>query len=472
MPSTQKRTARVRTRRRATNGHRSTGRPSPKVYRARSESPVPGPEYLLLNRVRSGAADRSDLDLLTKGLSWRRIPEQPPERSLLIGPQRLHVIMVGWEFPPSHSGGLGVHSFELCKELTRMGHRVTFLSPFSGPFTAIPGVTFRHPGDAVDDSPWYPPAYWTGEAPGSPFQSGTDGYNAWVAELPTPQGADTVHVHDWFGTVGGSRLARRLRVPLVLTIHSTEYDRSLDHPWEHILQREQFGVDQADRIIAVSNHLRRELIERYHAPPSRVRVIYNAVRPSPRLAPLEQSRQVVLYLGRLAAMKGVDTFLRATARIIATMPDTLFVVAGEGPEYPHLLTLAAHLGLSDRVLFLGHVTEEERVVLLASASVFVLPSIVEPFGIAALEAMAAGVPTIVSKTSGVAEIARSVFTVDFWDVDEFASRIAEILEYPELRFAMSEEGRREAVREGWAERALQTVGVYQEARQSYRRPVR
>jgi glycogen synthase len=138
-------------------------------------------------------------------------------------------------------------------------------------------------------------------------------------------------------------------------------------------------------------------------------------------------------------------------------------VAGEGPEFPNLLDLATHLGVADRVLFLGKVTEDERAVLLSSASVFVLPSVVEPFGIAALEAMAAGVPTIVSKTSGVAEIAQHVFAIDFWDVDEFASRIAELLEYPVLRATMGEGGRWDALKEGWPERALQTLGVYQEA---------
>jgi len=114
-------------------------------------------------------------------------------------------------------------------------------------------------------------------------------------------------------------------------------------------------------------------------------------------------------------------------------------------------------------MFLGKVSDEEREILLSGASVFVLPSVVEPFGIAALEAMAAGVPTIVSKTSGVAEISSGTFRVDFWDVDEFASRIAELLEYPTLRRTMGEEGRWEALREGWPERARETVAVYLEA---------
>lgn len=370
--------------------------------------------------------------------------------------------MVGWEFPPHHTGGLGVHCYELTKELTRMGHEVTFLTPFSGPFTPVDGVTFRWPGSEPEVDAALPGTYDFGPGPGPGALDAIDRYNDWVAALPGVESHDVVHVHDWFGTVGGARAAERAGRPLVMTVHSTEYDRSLGHPWDHILLREQFGLDHAARVIAVSRHLGHQLVERYHLPESRVRVIYNAVRPSPRLAPLERSRSIVLYVGRLAAMKGVDTFLRAAQRVAAESPGTLFVVAGEGPEYPRLLTLAAHLGISDSVLFLGRISEDERDLLLASASVFVLPSVVEPFGIAALEAMAAGVPAVVSKTSGVAEIADSVFAVDFWDIEEFASRIAELLHYPELRSAMGSRGRWVALREGWAERALQTVQVYAE----------
>jgi glycosyltransferase involved in cell wall biosynthesis len=342
---------------------------------------------------------------------------------------------------------------------------VTFLSPSGGPFTPVPGVTFRHPGEKTGGpTPDFPPAYWAGGTPDSPFTDATDGYNSWVSELKTTDPFDVIHVHDWFGTVGATALARRLRVPLIMTVHSTEYDRSLGHPWDHILHREEIGIGAAARVIAVSRHLRQQLIDRYGAKPSKVRVIYNAVRPSERLERIDPEKRIVLYVGRLAMMKGVDTFLRAAAQVVPSFADVLFVIAGEGPEYERLIQLAASLGIGDRVMFLGKVSEEEREVLLAGASVFVLPSVVEPFGIAALEAMAAGVPTIVSKTSGVAEMSRgTVFKVDFWDVNEFASRISELLEYPTLRATMGDQGRWAALREGWPERARETLVVYLEA---------
>ena len=372
--------------------------------------------------------------------------------------------MVGWEFPPNHTGGLGVHSYEMTRELTRLGHRITFLTPFTGPFTPVPGVTFRYPGQPRNGTPAeFPPAYWAGSVPGSPFTDSIDGYNAWVGALTDLPPVDVVHVHDWFGTLGARALAERLHRPLVMTVHSTEYDRSLGHPWDHILYREQAGIDAASRVIAVSWHLRQQLIDRYRAEPRKVHVVYNAVRPSERLERIDPSKRFILYIGRLAAMKGVDTFLRAAGRMADAFPDVLFVVAGEGPEYARLITLATRLGIGERVMFLGKVSDEEREILLSGASVFVLPSVVEPFGIAALEAMAAGVPTIISKTSGVAEMSSSSFRVDFWDVDEFASRMAELLEYPTLRATMGEQGRWEALREGWPERARETVVVYLEA---------
>jgi glycogen synthase len=406
----------------------------------------------------------SRLDELARVRAAAPAPTWGMPRRLESSPRPLHVVMVGWEFPPSHTGGLGVHCYEMTRELSRLGHSVTFLTPFSGPFTPVTGVKFRHPGESTPGSaPQYPSAYWTGATPDSPFADAIDGYNAWVAGLSDLGPLDVVHVHDWFGTLGARELAARLNRPLVMTVHSTEYDRSLGHPWERILYREQTGITAASRVIAVSRHLRRQLIDRYGANPRKVRVIYNAVRPSDRLERIDPTKRFVLYVGRLAAMKGVDTFLKAAARIAPTFPDVLFVIAGEGPEYARLIHLAARLGIGDRVMFLGKVSDEEREDLLSGASLFVLPSVVEPFGIAALEAMAAGVPTIVSKTSGVAEMSSSSFRVDFWDVDEFASRIAELLEYPTLRATMGEQGRWEALREGWPERARETVAVYLEA---------
>lgn len=416
---------------------------------------------------------RERLTELSEALQWSRPPEPPPPPTQRVGIRHLHILMVGWEFPPSHSGGLGVHSYELVRELSRMGHRVTFLLPYAGQYSSVPGVELAWPGAARKPRRGARSTFGAYDRPLSPndgFLSTVDSYTEWIARYEPEAGTDLVHVHDWFGTEGGSRLAKQHQLPMVFTVHSTEYDRSLGHPWAEILGREQLGIREADRIIAVSKHLKQQLVDRYGAPADKIRVIYNAVRPPERLARIPPERPTVLYLGRLAAMKGVDTFLRAAAQVAPQIPDALFVVAGEGPEYPRLLALAAHLGIAERTLFLGRVTDEERTSLLARADVFVLPSVVEPFGIAALEAMASGVPTILSKTSGVAEVAGHAFAVDFWDIDEYASRMAELLSYPTLRRTMGEQGREQVLSTGWAERALETVGVYLEVLGAARPP--
>lgn len=432
----------------ASSVHRSTAHTGPhRRATTRKRRPV------LARRGRHEA-----LTALSQPLTWSRPPAPPPSGPSPFRP--LRILMVGWEFPPHHSGGLGVHCYELVRELAAVGHRISFLVPFADDYTPVPGVEMYWPGPPT--SPAVGGAYDLPISRDAPLFGTIEAYNEWIASFQPPTGIDVVHVHDWFGTVGGLRLARRLGCPLVVTIHSTEYDRSLGHPWEEILFREQVGIRTADRVIAVSRHLKQQLVDRYHAAPDRVQVIYNAVRPPPRVERISPAQPTVLYLGRLAAMKGVDTFLRAAARVSKLRPDALFVVAGEGPEFPRLLALAAHLGIADRALFLGRVTEEERIALLARADVFVMPSVVEPFGIAALEAMAAGVPTILSRTSGVSEVSGHSFTVDFWDIDEFASRMSELLAYPELGRIMGASGREDALRTGWAERALETLGVYSE----------
>ena len=273
-----------------------------------------------------------------------------------------------------------------------------------------------------------------------------------------------MHVHDWFGTLGGSLIAG---TPSPAVRHDRPLDRIRPlpgHPWEHILGREQLGIRAATRVIAVSRHLRQQLIDRYNADPKRVRVIYNAVRPTERLERIDPTKRIVLYVGRLAAMKGVDTFLRAAAKVNPVVPGRPVRDRGRGSGVPS--SRGARGPARDRgpgdVPRQGHRRGARdppggRVRLRSperSSNRSVSPR---------SKRWPRACPTIVSKTSGVAEISSGTFRVDFWDVDEFASRIAELLEYPTLRRTMGEEGRWEALREGWPERARETVAVYLDA---------
>ncbi|MCI4338396.1 MAG: glycosyltransferase, partial [Thermoplasmata archaeon] len=205
---------------------------------------------------------RTRLAELSEPLQWVRPAEAAAPAPTRAPPRRLHVLMVGWEFPPSHSGGLGVHSYELVRELSRMGHRVSFLLPYAGEYTQVPGVEILWPGAVRPRRAGAAApgrrlgAYDRPLSPSDGFLESVGSFTEWVARFESEVPVDVVHVHDWFGTEGGSRLARRLRRPLVFTVHSTEYDRSLGHPWQEILEREQLGLRQADRVIAVSKHLK------------------------------------------------------------------------------------------------------------------------------------------------------------------------------------------------------------------------
>ncbi|MGI0156674.1 MAG: glycosyltransferase, partial [Thermoplasmata archaeon] len=190
---------------------------------------------------------RTRLTELSEPLQWTRPPEPITPSPARVPLHRLHLLIVGWEFPPSHSGGLGVHSYELVRELSRMGHRVTFLLPFGGEYTAVPGVELVWPGATRPRSAGRAPserrgAYDRPLSPNDGFLQSVESFTEWVARFEPETPVDLVHVHDWFGTEGGSRLAHRLHRPLVFTVHSTEYDRSLGHPWADILQREQLGL--------------------------------------------------------------------------------------------------------------------------------------------------------------------------------------------------------------------------------------
>ena len=140
--------------------------------------------------------------------------------------------------------------------------------------------------------------------------------------------------------------------------------------------------------------------------------------------------------------------------------NTRFVVAGMGDMFPNLIDKALDMGISNYVIFTGLLTEEEVKHIYRIASVYVMPSVSEPFGITALEAISAGTPTIVSKTAGVAEAFRNCLQVDFWDTDEMANKIISLLRYDPLHKTLSSEGKREINLFTWDSVADKTIDVY------------
>jgi glycosyltransferase involved in cell wall biosynthesis len=214
-------------------------------------------------------------------------------------------------------------------------------------------------------------------------------------------------------------------------------------------------MQKADRIIAVSEFTKRVIVEKYGIHPDKITVVHNAVYPIGE----GEKRNLILFLGRLTIQKGPEFFLKAAKKVLE-FEDARFVIAGAGDMLPRLIEQAVHMGISNKVIFTGKLTEEEVQHIYKISSIYVMPSVSEPFGITALEAISAGTPTIVSKSAGVSEVLKNCFKVDFWDTDEMANKIIALLRYDSLRDAMRQSSKREIQLFTWDRVAERTLDVY------------
>jgi glycosyltransferase involved in cell wall biosynthesis len=398
----------------------------------------------------------------------------------------MKVAMLGWELPPFVSGGLGVHCYYLTRELAALGAEIDFYMPKTRLPVRVPWMNVIEVVPPASEltrtvlatiGPYSTSVSVTGgtsatgqlTGPPSGFFESVAFYNEFAAGLVAANHKrrhyNLIHGHDWLTARAAGGGKRETGLPLVETMHSTEFDRTGNvGPWEWIVGFEREAVLQADRVIAVSGMLRDILVNKLDCPAGKVRVVHNGV-DSGRFWPRNGGRlgpKVVLFHGRLSVQKGPEFFLRAAKLVLEVEPDALFVVSGKGELLERLVHLSIDLGISDRVLFAGYVPDELLQEAYASASVYVMPSVSEPFGITALEAMASGVPCIVSKTSGVTEVARHCMRVDFWDTVAMADRIVGVLRHEPLRRMMSENAVVEASAVTWRKAAEQTMRVYGE----------
>lgn len=278
---------------------------------------------------------------------------------------------------------------------------------------------------------------------------------------------DVIHAHDWLTYPAGLALAQVTGKPLVVHVHSTEFDRSGANVNQRIYNIERAGMHGAARVIAVSQFTRSICVRRYAVDPGRVDVVYNgldreAYQPAADTA-IEEGDKIVLFLGRLTMQKGPEYFIAAAKRVLEVLPDVKFVVAGSGDMTLRMIELAASVGIGHKVLFTGFLRGGDIDRVYSMADCYVMPSVSEPFGIAALEAIHHQVPVIVSKTSGVAEVLTHVLKVDFWDIDEMANKIVAVLRHPPLSQTLRQHGRLELHRLTWEGAAEKCLASYQHA---------
>ncbi len=396
------------------------------------------------------------------------------------------ILMFGWEFPPFNSGGLGVACQGLTKSLSERGFQVTFVMPrklaISSPharmvFADNADVKIRSFDSVLE--PYMTSKSYLRER----TQEGTtiygrdlfeevERYKMMGSEIAKEEDFDIIYAHDWLSFGAGVEAKYATGKPLIVHVHATEFDRcGGPNVNQHVYNVEKWGMEEADRVIAVSELTRQIIIKEYGINPDKVRVVHNGIDEStaPSGAGWKRMRslkaagyKVVLFLGRITIQKGPDYFIRAAQRVLERNPKVMFVVSGSGDMEEGMMRLAAQLNISQNVLFTGFLSGGDRHEMYTSSDLFVMPSISEPFGITPLEAMKLGTPVMISKQSGVSEIVRHALKIDFWDVDEMANKILSVVGNPGLKETLSQYARDEADKITWADAAKKVDGIVRE----------
>jgi glycogen synthase len=300
---------------------------------------------------------------------------------------------------------------------------------------------------------------------GSDLIGDSERYARLVVNLARRETFDVIHAHDWLTYPAGLALSSITGKPLVVHVHSTEFDRAGNNVSQRVYDIERAGMHGADRVVAVSQMTRSICSRRYGVPESRIDVVYNGIereqaQPGPDVR-IESNDKIVLFLGRITMQKGPEYFIAAAKRVLEKMSNVKFVLAGSGDMALRMIEMAAGMGIGHKVLFTGFLRGKDVDRVFQMADCYVMPSVSEPFGIAALEAIHHDVPVIMSKTAGAAEVLTHVLKVDFWDIDEMANKILAVLRFPPLSKTLREHGSFELHRLTWEGAAHKCVESYE-----------
>jgi glycogen synthase len=386
----------------------------------------------------------------------------------------LRVLILSWEYPPIVEGGLARHVRKLSEALvcgedvevhviTRGDERLPAEQEMEGVFVHRVREP-RRPRDLHEFVAWVE-------------HMNADMLAAGV-ELGDQLAFDLVHGHDWLIASAGDHLARRFRCPLVMTIHATEYGRHQGwvdkHPQSYIHGVERWVTNRADRVVTCSHYMRGHVADIYGLEESRVSVIPNGIDPDDLepVADLDRLRaefaqpdeRLVLLVGRLVYEKGFQLALDALPGLIERLGNVRFLVAGSGTHEAQLRDQADELGLMEHGTFLGWIGDDVLHSLYRIADLCVVPSLYEPFGLVALEAMASGCPCIVADTGGLREIVpedeRVGLRFNGGDAEHLAAMVERLLTDDPLRNRLVAEASEHVLRFDWADVARQTSAVY------------
>lgn len=426
----------------------------------------------------------------------------------------MKVLMFGWEFPPHIAGGLGTACYGIVKGLAYNGVETMFVMPSASGDEDKSAADIINASDVpveitdtmnVDDFldkvqfvhigtnmvPYLDPEEFHTLVEedrkrqvrdftvnyGHTYKfSGKYGSNLMeeVARYAMVGGTiamthkdefDVIHAHDWLTYNAGIAAKRLSGKPLVVHVHATSFDRSSDNNIDtRVYEIEKRGMEAADKVITVSDLTRNIVITKYGIDPAKVVTVHNAVYFSGRSEVKVEKGvkdKVVTFLGRITFQKGPEYFIEAAAKVLKRCNNVRFVMAGSGDMMNRSIRQVARLGISDRFHFTGFLRGNEVQKMFALSDVYVMPSVSEPFGISPLEAMRSGVPSVISRQSGAAEVLKYAFKVDFWDVDAMADEIYALLQYPALSQFASKFGYDEVNTLKWNNAAAKIKSVYE-----------
>jgi glycosyltransferase involved in cell wall biosynthesis len=414
--------------------------------------------------------------------------------------------MLGWEFPPFFAGGAGIVCSALSEALIQKNVDITFVMP-SGPEDVYSGLDSKMSTQhakfkiliannkyknikiqvkkinsllhayATQES--YNQAYSKlTELAGGKFSGGpVYGKNLkqevyrfaeQVKLLAQEEEFDVIHAHDWVTFPAAVALKKMTGKPMVIHVHITEFDKSGGlHADSDIYQIEKEGMDNADKVITVSNKIKDTVATKYYINPAKISVVHNAATPMDEtvvydVPAIKNTDKVVLFAGRVTLQKGPDYFIDAAKMVLQKAPNTTFVVAGTGDMLNKMIEKVAFMGMADKFIFTGFYNREQAEKLFSAADVFVMPSVSEPFGVVPYEAQLKKTPTIISKQSGISEVLYHTLKVDFWDVNDIANKILALLSYAPLHEHITNNGYHEAKCAVWDVPAAKCLNIYQE----------
>ena len=425
----------------------------------------------------------------------------------------MRVLMFGWEFPPHIAGGLGTACEGIVKGLAANGVQTIFVMPSASGDEDQSATTIVNASDvavanfseSVDEflekvqfvrigsnlKPYldeeafreaienekrgenkefriqYGQKYQFSGKYGANLLDEVSKYAQVAATIARERDGefDLIHAHDWLTYLAGIAAKEVTGKPLVVHVHATSFDRGTDDMVDsRVYAIEKRGMEAADRVITVSDLTRNIVINKYGIDPAKVVTVHNAVDFSGReniVAERGVKDKVVTFLGRITFQKGPEYFIDAAAKVLKRTKGVRFVMAGSGDMMNRCIRHAARLGISDRFHFTGFLRGAEVQKMFALSDVYIMPSVSEPFGISPLEAMRSGVPSVISKQSGAAEVLRYAFKVDFWDVDALADDIYALINYPALSHFAGAQGFDEVNNLKWNNAAAKMKAVYE-----------